>query len=395
MVSPHRLRLFLLTVPSLVLAAPAANFVPTTDSNCNCFLTNLTSRSYFSHHKFFDFRELSQYVSVPDPINSQEGNANADVTSSYFSSVNWTSAWVIQNWDNSDKLGTPGVDATLLKVNSPNNIYIEKNADYARDRSSTYMTMRTVRHENFQSAAEFESLSKNYHFLSMRMKARTRGAPGAITSMFTYRPSPDGTLASLQESDLEVRTMDPRNKISYTNQPAYSEDGETNPKASENATVGRSSWDDWQYHRMDWTPGSSSWYVDGVLVASSTFQTPRDPSTVLFNVWSDGGSWSGNMTVGAEAYMQVQWIEMLYNKTDSDVGGGPNTNAAGSCKSVCSVDLGRTIGTPVLVSNGGQGGQACAAAKYGQCAGKTWNGCIACAGSAECKYQHDYYSQCL
>jgi hypothetical protein len=49
----------------------------------------------------------------------------------------------------------------------------------------------------------------------------------------------------------------------------------------------------------------------------------------------------------------------------------------------------------------GQNGQpsagpaACVSAKYGQCAGKNWNGCKGCAAGSTCRYQNDYYSQCL
>ncbi|KAI1204044.1 hypothetical protein F5X97DRAFT_282906 [Nemania serpens] len=59
----------------------------------------------------------------------------------------------------------------------------------------------------------------------------------------------------------------------------------------------------WPEHRYDWTPGSSEWYVDGVRVAAISFQTPASPLSVLFNVWSDGGVWSGEMEVGRDAEM--------------------------------------------------------------------------------------------
>lgn len=41
---------------------------------------------------------------------------------------------------------------------------------------------------------------------------------------------------------------------------------------------------------MDWTPGVTTWYVDGQLASTIPFQAPRDPSQVMFNSWSDGGS---------------------------------------------------------------------------------------------------------
>lgn len=57
---------------------------------------------------------------------------------------------------------------------------------------------------------------------------------------------------------------------------------------------------------------------------------------------------TGNMTVGTEAYLHVQWIELVYNTTTSE-------NAKrdeGSCYNVCSIDETDTVGTPVLLQGG-------------------------------------------
>ncbi|KAI0442043.1 concanavalin A-like lectin/glucanase domain-containing protein [Xylaria telfairii] len=225
------------------------------------------------------------------------------------------------------------------------------------------MTMRTLRYKHYQSAAEFESISKAYHFLSVRMYARTLGPPGAVTAMFTYRDSGDPSkIASVQESDLEIRTMDPVDKVQYTNQPSYSTKGEGYdiPESTRNATTPiQADWTQWSVHRMDWTPQNTTWFIDGTQVASIAFQVPRDPSQVIFNCWSDGGEWSGNMTTGSEAYLQIQWIEIVYNSTgdakttdkrsDDTVSPLLNVKRDGEgCQSVCSIDETPTIGTPVL-----------------------------------------------
>ncbi|KAI1336960.1 carbohydrate-binding module family 1 protein [Xylariaceae sp. FL0016] len=431
---------FLLSILALVPAL-AENFPLTTDAKCNCYRTNTTTSHYFKSHRFFDFRDLSQYAKVPAPIGTPDGAANAAPVNAYFNSPEWNSVWSIQNWNNSAQMGgnsdVTGSDATILMVNSANNIYIQHNDD-KNPESNTYMVMRTVRHDNFQSAAEIESISLGYQYLSIRMYARTRGSPGAITAMFTFREA--ATLSKVQESDLEVRTSDPNYSIQYTNQPSWNADGDV-PQATRNVSVpGTVDWSDWQYHRMDWNPGSSNWFVDGNLVSSIQFQTPKDPSRVMFNTWSDGGTWSGNMTVNSTAEMQIQWIDFVYNNTDSTgtsttggsapsqtsspfgfpwgfpgqqpQSGNSGNKPAAMCANVCSIDQTSKVGTPVLISqpqntqnpgsgsgsgsgNAPGGGQACAAAKYGQCAGKTYSGCTSCAAGTTCKYQNDYYSQCL
>lgn len=330
----------------------AQNYPLVTDSRCNCYRTNTTTANYFTHHRFFDFRDKSQHVRVPPAIDDPQGSADAPVTDSYFSDPAWTSVWSIQNWNNSALMNgssdVTGSDATVLMVNSPNNIYFDRNTDQ-RSSSQTYLVMRTMRHTNFQSAAEIESLSLGYRYISIRMYARTRGAPGAITAMFTFREAPQ--LAQVQEADLEVRTVDPKHSIQYTNQPSWNEDGDV-PQATRNVSLpGRVDWSNWQYHRMDWTPGSTSWFVDGNLMSSIQFQAPRDASRIMFNSWSDGGTWSGNMTVGSSAEMQIQWIDIVYNSTDSTPG-TPITNpgAGRSCVNTCSIDLTSKLGTPVLIS---------------------------------------------
>ncbi|KAI0402686.1 glycoside hydrolase family 16 protein [Xylaria palmicola] len=329
------------------------------DQQCDCYVTNDTSANYFTSHNFFDFRALAQYAKVPPPIPDPQESSNADETSQYFLDDAWTKVWGIQQWNNSATVDSG--DVPVLLVNSPNNIYIEKNTD--EDPSSdTFMTMRTLRYQHYQSAAEFESISKAYHFLSVRMYARTFGAPGAVTAMFTYRDDGDSAqLTSVQESDLEIRTMDPKDKVQYTNQPSYNTKGDDIPAATRNATTPTQvDWSQWSVHRMDWTPRDTTWFIDGKEVASIAFQVPRDPSQVIFNAWSDGGEWSGNMTVGGEAYLQIQWIDMVYNSTgdekttdkrsDDILSLHSNARRDGeSCRNICSIDDTPTTGTPVLV----------------------------------------------
>ncbi|KAI2472403.1 glycoside hydrolase family 16 protein [Annulohypoxylon bovei var. microspora] len=343
----------LVVISSVLSTVCAQNYPLVTDSKCNCYRTNTTAAHYFTHHRFFDFRDMSQYVRVPGAINDPQGASDAPVTNNYFNDPAWTSVWSIQNWNNSALMNgssdVTGSDATVLMVNSANNIYFDKNQDRGAA-SKTYMVMRTMRHDKFQSASEIESISLGYRYISIRMYARTRGAPGAVTAMFTFREAPK--LAQVQEADLEIRTVDPTDSIQYTNQPSWNEAGDI-PQATRNVSMPkRGGWSEWQYHRMDWTPGSTSWFVDGQPMSSIQFQAPRDASRIMFNSWGDGGSWCGaNMSVGASAEMQIQWIDIVYNSTDATPG-NPFTNpgAGGACAATCSIDLTSKTGTPVLIS---------------------------------------------
>ena len=341
--------------PCLAIAALAlfANAFEEIDSDrCDCFLTNGSTANYFSGHKFFDFRSLSDYAGVPAYVEDAYRSSFIEPTSEFFTSEDWTDTWWIQGWNNSNTVEAGF--APVLMVHSPNNVYIEANPD-DEPASETFMTLRTRRMDEFQTSAEFESVDHGYQFVSLRMLARTTGAPGAITAMFTYR-GPEGDIP-VQEADTEFRTIDPPERVQYTNQPALTADGQKNDRATRNVTLpGRGTYRDWAVYRMDWTPTDTTWYVDGAKVASIAFQSPRDPSILMFNSWSDGGKWTGNMTVGGEAFLNVQWIELVYNtttpaheKVKRDDDGAP---AEGGCYNVCSIDETETVGTPVLLQGG-------------------------------------------
>lgn len=379
---PSRQIAALLATATLFSATTAVETVE--DASCGCFVSNGTNSGYYAKHAFFDFRQQAKYAGVPAVVEDTANVASAPVSSDFFKSDAWTSFWDIQTWDKkqggakeSSKNG-PSNDATVYMINSASNIYIEKASN---DSDATFLTMRTKRLEHFQTAAEFQTPGSNFQFLSLRMLARTVGAPGAVTAMFTYLGSNDP--AKVQEADIEILTRDPRSVIQYTNQPSDLPDKGEITEATRNATLrGGVAWSDWAVHRLDWTPARSVWYVNGAEVASIAFQVPRDPSSVNFNSWSDGGSWSGNMTVGDEASLQIQWIEMLYNATDSGKRSAPlprdddlragsgsrlvrRRGSHGACKVVCTIDETADIGKAALVSNSTGSGAATTASTAG------------------------------
>jgi len=311
---------------------------------CDCFKTNGSTEAYFSYHHFFDYRNVpSSLTSNPKVITDPRDTSDAKNTSAFFSNSSWIADWAIQNWDNSDSLNTSDSDATVLMINSPNNVYIgvfisvlpgkqsnrsnpfltESSTD-GNSAYSTYLTLRTARTENFQSAAEIDSKALNYHYLSARFLARIIGDLGGCAGMFTWRcPTAScSTLSSnVEEADIEVLTKGPQNRIQLTNQPSESTSGQTLSQATLNATLpGGVEWSTWNEYRYDWLPGISSWYVNGMSVGNISFQAPKNPAGLILNMWSNGGSWTGNMSIGGTSYLQVQWIEIVYNTSDATTG---------------------------------------------------------------------------
>ena len=289
--------------PTLAVLAAIVHISSTAAATCDCYLTSGSSPTYFTTYQYWDFTSLSQYAGVPDTITTVAGNEDAGYTSDYFSAGgDFLSFWSIQSWSTS---------GTVEMVNSINNVYIQSNDDGSSD---TFLTLRTYREPDFQSAAELQSIN-TVDYASMRMYSKTVGSQGACTSMFTY-------LNDDQESDIEILTSGPDTVIQYTNQPG------STPGATTNATMPSGlTWEDWVTHRVDWTPGNTIWSVNGIEVVNQALQTPTEPSYLLFQAWSNGESWTGEMAVDGEAEMDIQWIEILYGATD-----------ASACSNVCNID---------------------------------------------------------
>ncbi|KAF2267091.1 concanavalin A-like lectin/glucanase [Lojkania enalia] len=321
--------------------------------NCSCYVLNSGEDSstpeYFSFYRFWDFRTLAngprEYITAPPLVNDTQDAGEEDVWDAHvLNSDAWNVDWSIQNWS---KKATEEFPTRM--VNSPANIYIQQNDDDSDP--FTYLTLRTSRLEDFQSAGEIENLQKNLMHVSMRMKARVVGAKGAVAGFFTF-------FDDTNESDIEILTDDDTDVIRYTNQPAVDDDGNEIAEASQ-APDKLPAWDEWQEHRIDWFKKNSYWYINDKQVAANTYSVPREPSGLIINMWSDGGEWSGNMSVGDSAEFQIQWIELVFN-TSGPVEGPDNGYNKRSvdllekreekgCEVVCKVDGTKEKGSPEVV----------------------------------------------
>lgn len=185
-------------------------------SNCTCYaLESGTSDDmtdsqpyYFAYHRFWDFRALAtqagQYSEIPDPVTDDEDQGFETVSSvdaGYLNGTTWNKDWGIQNW------GKEATDDFPVRMqNSPSNVYISQTnaSDTGNDdiEFPTYLTLRTVRLDDFQSAAEVENEQKNLMHASMRMRARVVGDEGAVAGFFTFFDDDN-------ESDIEILTDDP------------------------------------------------------------------------------------------------------------------------------------------------------------------------------------------
>ena len=205
---------------------------------------------------------------------------------------------------------------------------------------------------------------------SIRIRARISGFPGAVAGLFTFADNTD-------ESDIEILTRDPDTQFRATNQPSVDSQGSV-PDASRIVAIpgnvdgkgggGNGTWNEWTTYRLDWLPTHTSFWANSISLSNNTYSVPRKPSQFIMNIWGNGGVWSGNMSVGQGATLDVEWVEMVYNTSDGGVGmekrvgdwhvgeeseKKPRERPKAPCNVVCSVDAETVAGTPVVVGGGG------------------------------------------
>jgi hypothetical protein len=239
--------------------------------------------------------------------------------------------------------------SSLLTSNPPSSSRL---TIFAANGALTLLTTRL--NSSTQSTAELETTQKNLHHGSFRFRARvigpnnTAASPGACAGLFTFYDDSN-------ESDVEILTKDPEDVYRYTNQPSLNKEGNTVPAASIEGTD-LPPWSEWHTHRIDWLCKTSNWYLDDGLVASNTYSVPREPSGLIMNLWSDGGEWSWEMGIGEEVWLEVEWVEAVFDTSGPVDGPGKGKRGMEGCETVCKVDGVKEVGVPEVVEAPTSGG---------------------------------------
>lgn len=261
--------------------------------------------------------------------------------------------------------------SSVLGVKSAANVYISRNTS-VQARNSTYLTLRATRLMDFVSIAELNNNQKN--ILHSSIRARMRIIPNGLAGTFapmTDTPTIDKTTASsslppsvdpgavfglftyqsdVQESDIEILTLDPVTHVRYSNHPDFNAKTGPVPGASTDTSLPDGAvWTEWLDYRLDWFDHISRWYVNGQIQLEKSLNVPKTPSGLILNLWGDGGQWSGNMTVGGQVVAGVEWIEMVFN-----VSGGLGSSKRRDrrvCQVGCNVDGVKNVGFPEVAYN--------------------------------------------
>jgi hypothetical protein len=324
----------------------------TRSEDCDCYRIDGPDAGYFQHRLFWDFRNVpddggNTYTVAPDIVGDAEATGEEPATSAYLDSAEWNANWTYLSGP-TDSSNNP-----YPYVYSKQNVYISRNStDDAGGSSATYLTMRAARKEGFVSVSQIVTTQKDILHASIRARMRvipnglgnasapTAGAQavedagagssgshpvdaGAVVGLFLYE-------SETQETDIEILTRDGTTQVRYSNQPDFNAASDQPvPGASTQATLpGGLEYTDWVEHRLDWLGGVVRWWAAGTPVLEKTVNAPSQPMSLNLNIWSNGDDyWSGNMSIGAQVNVGIEWIEMVYNtsadaKSAANVGRG-------------------------------------------------------------------------
>lgn len=319
-------------------------------AGCDCYTVSGPDPGYFQHHRFWDFRQVplnpaaaSTFQFQPNSPPPPDYGANAAPV--LLKDTPFSSEWAVQDWGRG---GTPLFPVTI--VNSNQNVYLTSHAGGG----PTFLVMRTTRFEAFSSTAEIETNILNFMHVSLRVRLRVlekgesilspANAEQALGQRIQSRSDENNTVSEFEthaqrrnekrllpsvgacvgiftffsrtsESDIEILTSDPPNRVHYANQPDYDPIRNIVIPGSQIAADAPIPWTAWSTYRLDWMPTMSRWYVENQQQASLAYGVPVDPSRLVINLWSDGGLWSGNLTVGDSVHLGIEWIEVAYNLT--------------------------------------------------------------------------------
>ncbi|KAI9726876.1 MAG: hypothetical protein M1834_001461 [Cirrosporium novae-zelandiae] len=140
---------------------------------------------------------------------------------------------------------------------------------------------------------------------SVRTTAQVSKVAGTCHGFFFYK-------SDSQETDIEILTAHLNQGVYYTNEARHGGDSTYKTKAlpSDATTTTHE-------YRVDWVPGKTMFYLDGVPQVTLTENVPNVAGSWIWNNWSNGNSeWSAGPP-RSDSILHISKIEMYFNRTGS------------------------------------------------------------------------------
>ncbi|KAG8744229.1 hypothetical protein FRC10_010591 [Ceratobasidium sp. 414] len=195
------------------------------------------------------------------------------------------------------------------------------------------------------NVAGIGTLRSDILYGSFRMRATVPSIPGVCFGFFTYKTDTQeadiGKSAYMQFLSSDANYYQ---TLHQTNQPGLM-NGNTDPDAAKVASFVFGSdiilmghaFSAFHEHRLDWLPASTKYFYDGTLKSTVSKNSPTVASSVLANVWSDGGSGWTKGPPTQDAIATVYYIKGYFNSTSLSASQFNSQCAAASNKTPCSV----------------------------------------------------------
>lgn len=152
------------------------------------------------------------------------------------------------------------------------------------------------------SAAEIRTSYDDILYGSVRTVAKASSVAGTCHGFFFY-------LNDNQETDIELLTSD-LSAAHFTNQAVVAGKSSSTITAKSPSTISST----YHEYRLDWVPGKTMYYIDGVLKKTLTANVPSKAGSWVWNNWSSGGEWTtGPPTQTSD--LRIKSITAYFNRT--------------------------------------------------------------------------------
>ena len=158
-------------------------------------------------------------------------------------------------------------------------------------------------HQNPLSTAQIVTAYDDILYGSVRTVAKASAVPGSCHGFFFY-------LNDNQETDIEILTSD-TSVVHFTDQSVKVGGQSTTTTANSPTTITSA----YHEYRLDWVPGKTMYYIDGVLKKTITTNVPSKAGSWLWNNWSSGGDGWTKGPPNKTSDLRIRSIEAYFNRT--------------------------------------------------------------------------------
>ncbi|KAL6720509.1 hypothetical protein ACLMJK_002433 [Lecanora helva] len=166
------------------------------------------------------------------------------------------------------------------------------------------LTVPGGQHASPITGAEVYTTDKDILYGSVRTTFQVSNVAGTCHGSFFYK-------TDNQETDIEILTKDLATGAHYTNQNVAG----NGPSTTITGALPSDATTNYHEYRLDWIPGKTLFYLDGVLQKTLTANVPSVAGEWIWNNWSNGDSGWTSGPPTADNVMKIQRIDMYYNRT--------------------------------------------------------------------------------